>query len=114
MTREQLETIKQQFDHNQLVCEQVVGLFHILSSKVRFRAVCMLMYGEASVQEIAEVVTEGKMTNISQQLRVLRLAGVVQQRRHKKQILYSLADPKVARTIEYLRDEYMTSCNQPQ
>ncbi|QQL45642.1 ArsR/SmtB family transcription factor [Sulfuriroseicoccus oceanibius] len=114
MTQDQLEDIKQQFGNNQAVCEQVVGLFHILSSKVRFRTVCMLMYGEASVQEIAEVVTEGKMTNISQQLRVLRLAGVVQQRRLKKQVLYSLADPKIAHTIEYLRGEYMTSCNQPQ
>lgn len=110
MTREELDRIRQQFKDHQMVCEQVVGLFHLLSSKVRFRTVCMLMYGEACVQDIAEVVTAGKMTNISQQLRVLRLAGVVKQRRDKKQILYSLADPKVARMIEYLRGEFMDQC----
>lgn len=95
-----------------MVCEKVVGLFHLFSSKVRFRTVCMLMYGEACVQEIAEVVTDGKMTNISQQLRVLRLAGVVKKRRHKKQVLYSLADPKVAKMIEYLRCEFLEDCDQ--
>lgn len=112
MTAEELAYIKKQFEDNLMVCEKVVGLFGLLSSKVRFRTVCMLMHGEACVQDIAEVVTEGKMTNISQQLRVLRLAGVVKQRRDKKQILYSLADPTVARMIEYLRAEFMTPCEQ--
>lgn len=111
MTKEELESIKAQFDQNQVVCEKVVGLFHLFSSKIRFRTVCMLMYGEACVQEIAEVVTAGKMSNISQQLRVLRLAGVVKQRRDKKQVLYSLADPKVAKMIEYLRGEFMGDCD---
>ncbi|NWK56698.1 helix-turn-helix transcriptional regulator [Verrucomicrobiaceae bacterium N1E253] len=111
MTQDQLDAIKRQFEDNQLVCEKVVGLFHLFSNKVRFRTVCMLMYGEACVQEIAEVVTAGKMTNISQQLRVLRLAGVVKQRRNKKQMLYSLADPKIARMIEYLRCEFLEDCN---
>jgi len=107
MTKEELVCIKEQFDQNQMVCEKVVGLFHLLSSKVRFRTVCMLMYGEASVQEIAAVVTDGKMTNISQQLRVLRLAGLVNKRKDKKQVIYSLADPKIAHVVEFLRAEFM-------
>ena len=107
MTQEELQAIKKQFEENQLVCEKVVGLFHLFSSKVRFRTVCMLMHGEACVQEIAEVVTEGRMTNISQQLRVLRLAGVVKQRRVKKQVIYSLTDPKIARMVEFLRAEFL-------
>lgn len=107
MTKEELKAIKEQFEQNEVVCEKVVGLFHLFSNKVRFRAACMLMYGEACVQEIAEVVTDGKMTNMSQQLRVLRLAGVVTQRREKKQVLYSLADPKIAHMIEFLRAEFL-------
>lgn len=111
MTKEELKEIKDQFEQNEVVCEKVVGLFHLFSNKVRFRTVCMLMYGEACVQEIAEVITGGKMTNMSQQLRVLRLAGVVTQRRDKKQVLYSLADPKIAHMIEFLRAEFLDDCD---
>jgi len=107
MTKEELQAIKDQFESNEVICEKVVGLFHLFSNKVRFRAACMLMYGEASVNEIAEVITDGKMTNMSQQLRVLRLAGVIRQRRDKKRVIYSLADPKIARMIEYLREEFL-------
>ena len=53
---EQLQQIKDEFHGNRQVCEQVVGLFHLLSNKVRFRIICMLLQGEACVQEIAEIV----------------------------------------------------------
>ena len=43
------------------------------------------------------------MSNISQQLRMLRLAGVVAKRRDKKQILYSIADERIGGLIEFLR-----------
>ena len=109
MTPEQLQAVKTQFEENQLVCEQVVGLFHLFSNKVRFRIACVLMHGEACVQDLAEVVADGKMTNISQQLRMLRLSGVVEKRRKGKQILYSIADEKVARMITYLRGEFLES-----
>ena len=107
MTREELQAVKDQFDSNQVVCEKVIGLFHLLSNKPRFRIACLLMHGEACVQEIAEVISEGKMSNISQQLKMLRLSGVVKRRRDKKQLLYSLADEKVARLIHFLRAEFM-------
>ncbi len=45
MNREQLDEIKDQFDNNLVVCERVVGLFHLLSNKPRFRIACMLMHG---------------------------------------------------------------------
>ncbi len=104
---EQLQQIKDEFDSNQQVCEQVVGLFQLLSNKVRFRIVCLLLHGEACVQEIADVVSEGQMSNISQQLRMLRLAGVVAKRRDKKQIQYRIADERIRGLIEFLRCEYL-------
>ncbi|MCP5534811.1 MAG: helix-turn-helix transcriptional regulator [Akkermansiaceae bacterium] len=107
MNKEQLYDIKEQFDNNRVVCEKVVGLFHLLSNKPRFRIACMLMHGEACVQDIAFVISGGKMSNISQQLKMLRLSGVVQKRREGKQILYSIADPKVAHLIKFLRAEFL-------
>ena len=109
MSREQLEEIKEQFDNNRVVCEKVVGLFHLLSNKPRFRIACMLMYGEACVQDIAYVISGGKMSNISQQLKMLRLSGVVKKRREGKQILYSIADKKVEHLIGFLRAEFLES-----
>lgn len=111
MIREQLEEIKEQFDNNRVVCEKVIGLFHLLSNKPRFRIACMLMHGEACVQDIAFVISGGKMSNISQQLKMLRLSGVIKKRREGKQILYSIADEKVAHLIEFLRAEFLE--NQP-
>ena len=106
--------MKDHFEQSQLVCEKVVGLFHLFSNKVRFRTACMLLQGEACVQDIAEVVAAGKMTNVSQQLRMLRLSGVVTKRRDKKQILYSIADPKVGRMIEFLQSEFLNDQDQDQ
>lgn len=109
MTVGQLQKIREEFQGNQLVCEQVAGLFHLLSNKVRFRIVCTLLSGDACVQDIADVIGDGcgKMSNISQQLRMLRLSGVVARRREKKNIIYSLADERVARLIRYLRNEFL-------
>lgn len=107
MNREALGEIKEQFDNSRVVCEKVVGLFHLLSNKPRFRIVCMLMHGEACVQDIAFVISGGKMSNISQQLKMLRLSGVVKKRREGKQLLYSIADEKVARLVKFLRTEFL-------
>ena len=109
MTSAELQAVKEQFESNQVVCEQVVGLFHLFSNKVRFRIACMLMHGEACVQDIADVIADGKMSNISQQLRMLRLAGVVEKRREGKQIVYSVTDPKIGRMIDFLRTEFLES-----
>lgn len=109
MTATELQKIKREFNRNQQVCEKVVGLFHLLSNKVRFRIVCTLLHGEACVQEIAEVVSGGQMSNISQQLRMLRLAGVVEKRRDGKQILYRIEDDRVRELIEFLRGRFLTS-----
>lgn len=109
MTASELQKIKREFNRNQQVCEKVVGLFHLLSNKVRFRIVCTLLHGEACVQEIADVVAGGRMSNISQQLRMLRLAGVVEKRRDGKQILYRIEDGRVRDLIEFLRGHFLTT-----
>lgn len=107
MTKEQLQAIKDEFEQNQSVCQNVVGLCHLLSNKPRFRILCILMHGEACVQDLADVVGESQLSNISQQLRMLRLAGIVEKRRDKKQMLYRIADPQVGGLIEFLRVNYL-------
>lgn len=107
MTQAELKQIKDEFDSNHAVCQNVIGLLHLLSNKPRFRIICTLLHGEACVQEIADVVSEGCLSNISQQLRMLRLAGIVEKRRDKKQMVYRISDPRIGGLINYLRSNYL-------
>jgi DNA-binding transcriptional ArsR family regulator len=99
--------IKQEFRKNSAICERVVTLLHLISNKTRFRIVCLLSRGEFCVNDIMGVVNEGKLSHISQQLTILRLAGIVQKRRSNKLILYSIRDERVRRLIEFLCHEHL-------
>jgi ArsR family transcriptional regulator len=107
MTSEEIQSIKQEFENGQAVCEQVIGLFHLLSNKIRFRIVCTLLRGEACVQDLVEVLGLDEMSNVSQQLRMLRLAGLVTKRRDKKQNLYTIADDRIGGLVEFMRRHYL-------
>ena len=100
-------TIKEEFRKNSAVCERVVTLLHLISNKARFRIVCLLSRGEFCVNDIMDVVNEGKLSHISQQLMMLRLAGIVQKRRSKKLILYAIKDERVRQLIEFLCRQYL-------
>ncbi len=54
-----------------------------------------------------DVVNEGKLSHISQQLMILRLAGIVQKRRSNKLMLYAIKDERVRRLIEFLCLQYL-------
>jgi DNA-binding transcriptional ArsR family regulator len=100
-------TVKEEFRKNSALCERVVTLIHLISNKTRFRIVCLLSRGEFCVNDIMEVVNEGKLSHISQQLTMLRLAGIVQKRRSNKLILYAIKDERVRRLIEFLCQQYL-------
>ena len=113
MTPFELQRLKQEFRDHRQVCEEVVGLFHLLSNKVRFRIVCTLLHGEACVQDLVEVLGLEQMSNVSQQLRMLRLAGVVNKRRDKRQIVYSIADHRIEGLIAFMREHYLQTREDP-
>jgi DNA-binding transcriptional ArsR family regulator len=98
---------KEEFRKNSVVCERVVTLLHLISNKARFRIICLLSQGEFCVNDIMDVVNEGKLSHISQQLRILRLAGILQKRRDNKRVLYAIKDEHVRRLIGFLRLQYL-------
>ena len=100
-------TIKEEFRKNSAICERVVTLLHLISNKTRFLIVCLLSRGEFCVNDIMDVVDEGKLSNISQQLGMLRLAGLVQKRRDNKRVLYGIKDERIRRLIEFLCLQYL-------
>jgi DNA-binding transcriptional ArsR family regulator len=105
--------MKAAFDQNEEVCGRVMALFQLLSNKTRFRIICLLLRGEFCVGDIVEVVGEGQLSNVSQQLKTLTLAGIIERRRVKRQILYSLKDERLRDLIQYLQKQFLDPKKQP-
>ena len=68
--------------------------FRTLGHPARIRVLELLAEGERPVHELLELI-EIEPSNLSQQLSVLRQAGLVSQRREGGAVIYSLALPEV-------------------
>ena len=86
-------------------CERVLSMFHLFSNENRFKILCALHEGDLCVNDITELVG-GKHSNISQQLKMLTLAGYLTRERRDKRIIYHLQDDHIRRTIDFLRSEF--------
>ena len=90
-------------DH--LACDKAVELISLISNETRLKILCVLNRGDYCVSEIAEQVG-GKNSNISQQLKILTLAGCLSKRRAEKSVIYSLTDDRIKRVLDFLRSEF--------
>lgn len=91
--------------------EEVAALLKTLAHPARLMLVCMLVEGEHSVGELEERL-DLHQPHLSQQLTVLRGAGVVATRREGKQIFYSLAEAKAGRLIAALHSIFCAEAMQ--
>lgn len=99
--------LKEAFRNNEVVCARVIQLFQLFSNKGRFRIACLLARGEFCVNEITEVVSEGKVSSVSQHLKMLTLSGVIERRRENQRILYRLKDKRVGTMIQFLQKQFL-------
>lgn len=83
--------------------DEVAALLKTLSHPVRLMLACTLAEGEYSVGTMEQKLGIHQPT-LSQQLGVLREAGIVETRRDAKQIFYRLTEEKAARVIHALYD----------
>lgn len=74
--------------------EPIVRLFSLLAHPARLRILDLLRRGEAYVCHL-QAVLRVSQPYVSQQLRVLREAGLISQHREGFYIYYRLADPRV-------------------
>jgi ArsR family transcriptional regulator len=82
--------------------EAKAELFRNLGHPVRVRALELLLEGPRPVHELlAEIDVEP--SNLSQQLAVLRRAGLVTSRREGSTVLYTLSSPEVAEMMDAAR-----------
>ena len=69
----------------------LADFFKIFADSTRIRILCTLLYGEMCVSEIGDAL-DMTQSAISHQLRVLKQAKLVKNRRDGKTIYYSLSD----------------------
>ena len=74
-------------------------LFRTLAHPLRIRALEVLARGERSVGPLAELI-EADPAHLSQQLGVLRRAGLVFTRREGTTVFYAIKDPLLIEVLE--------------
>ncbi|HEY7627082.1 MAG TPA: metalloregulator ArsR/SmtB family transcription factor [Ilumatobacteraceae bacterium] len=77
------------------ISEIKADLFRALAHPARIRVLEVLTDGEASVGEMQPLVGI-ELSHLSQQLGVLRRAGVVTTRKEGSTVFYALRDPEIA------------------
>lgn len=91
---------------------EVAELLRTLANQNRLMIVCTLIEGEYSVGELEDMLGIHQPT-LSQQLGVLRDAGLVETRRDAKQVFYRLTEEKAARLVGALYDIFCADENKP-
>jgi len=97
-----VKQIKNRFD-DETKCAAVENLLSLFSNPLRFKILCALVETDFSVTEIAEIA-ESKISNISQQLKILTLAGYLSKKREGKLVFYRLEDEKVRSMIRFMHE----------
>jgi DNA-binding transcriptional ArsR family regulator len=100
---ELIDSIKHRFED--VRCVQVEQMLSIMSNPLRFHILCALTQGPFTVSELVEV-TEAKHSNMSQQLKMMTLAGYLEKSREGKQIIYRLKDHRIFNMIHFLEEMF--------
>jgi DNA-binding transcriptional ArsR family regulator len=85
------------------VFETQAELCHTMSHAIRVEIVHALRSGPMRVMDIVEA-TGHPQASISRHLRVLRMGGVVTAQRHAQEVIYQLANPKIASICDLMRE----------
>lgn len=89
--------MEEQIDDESVLCD-LAELFKIFGDSTRVKILYSLLDKEMNVTEIAQSLSMTQPA-ISQQLRVLKLNGLVKFRRDGKSLIYSLADEHVKQIL---------------
>lgn len=92
-------------DEMMVQAQAAAAFLKALSHEGRLMILCHLSSGEKSVTEL-ETLLDSRQAAVSQQLARLRLEGMVNARREGKAIFYSIADPRIGRTIALVYDMF--------
>lgn len=82
-------------------CHVVRDFIAHFSNPLRLRIMCELSKGEASVSELADAIG-ARQPNVSLQLNLLRLSGIVTRTRDGHRSMYKIADPLAVEMMEFI------------
>ncbi|GAA4379593.1 ArsR/SmtB family transcription factor [Agromyces bauzanensis] len=77
-------------------------LFKAIAHPARVRVIEVLLRGERSVGALAEALGM-EISHLSQQLGVLRHANIVDSRRERSSVIYSIRDPRMSQLLAVAR-----------
>ncbi|MBL6989157.1 MAG: helix-turn-helix transcriptional regulator [Bacteriovoracaceae bacterium] len=80
-------------------CAKLSAFFGLFSNPLRLKILCSLKEGELTITQIVNIVGSSKH-NISQQLKFLRMANIITQRREKRFVYCSIKQMEVMRLLE--------------
>jgi len=95
------------------LAEAKADLFKALAHPARIRVLELLAEGERTVSELA-LGTGLELSHLSQQVTVLRRAGIVESRRVGNNVICSLTDPQTAELLAVARRLLTTNLRQKQ
>ena len=101
------EYLKERFTENDRACNELMKVLDLFSSKTRFRILCVLREQDFCVSDIAEIVEEGKISNISQQLKILTMANIISRYRVEKRVFYKFESQKIKDIVKYLHEQFL-------
>ncbi len=101
-----MEEIREAFDRNR--CSLVEHMLSMMANPIRFHLLCALEKHPFSVSELVEL-SGSKLSNVSQQLKMMTLAGYVSKERQGKQTIYTLKDERIRKLIFTLEGLFTSS-----
>jgi len=94
--QEIIDKIIERFNNDK--CAHVERMLSIMSNPTRFYILCALSEDAFTVSELV-TLTNSKLSNISQQLKIMTLAGYLDKERKGQQVFYRLADTRIRELI---------------
>jgi DNA-binding transcriptional ArsR family regulator len=86
-------------------CNKIIPFLKVVSNTTRLKILCILNEGERRVGEIQEFLG-AKQSYVSQQLKYLKNAGYLANRREGTQIYYRLINQKFSKILLALKDTF--------
>ena len=83
--------------------EMHAGICNVFSNPKRLEIIDLLRGGEKSVNELSSLM-DIPQANLSQHLSVMKQKGILEARRDGVNIYYSIANPKVLKAFEIIRE----------
>ncbi len=109
-----IDKIKERF--TDIRCSRVMQLINVMANPVRTHILCALTMQPFTVTELVEI-SDSTVSNVSQQLKMMWMAGYVDKERHGKKIVYRLKDERISSLIGYLEGLYppeIDGCDDPE